>query len=81
LGLPTQQLKAKVGLKKLNNKEIIMDEEKIKTLDELTLYLNMDLNILHNALKYVDTEELDIAAVSYFVENIYKNSCEIRKVF
>lgn len=57
-----------------------MNEEKIDKLGELTFYQNMDLNILYNALKYTD-EELDIAAISYAIENIYKNPCEIRKLF
>jgi len=58
-----------------------MHEEDFNKLDELTLNVNMDLNILHNALKYTDLDELDIAAVSYFAENIYKKSEEIRKLF
>jgi len=58
-----------------------MDEEKINELDGLTLNLNLALNILYNALKDLDNEELDICAVSHFVENIYKRSCDIRKLF
>ena len=57
-----------------------MNEEELEKLDELTLDINMELNILHNALKHAD-EELDIVAVSYFVENIYKKSCEIQTLF
>jgi hypothetical protein len=57
-----------------------MDEEKTRKLDELTLSIDMDLNILHNALKYND-KALEMSSVSYFVENIYKKSCEIRNLF
>lgn len=57
-----------------------MDKETIRQLDELTFYIDMELNIIHNALKYTD-EELDITAVNYFVENIYKKSCKVRDLF
>lgn len=57
-----------------------MTEEENNKLEELTLCINMDLNILYNALKYVD-EDLDIAALSYFSEKIYKKSCESRNLF
>lgn len=57
-----------------------MNEEQLDKIDELTLDLDMELNILHNALKYTD-DELDIAALSHFVENIYKKSTEIRRIF
>ena len=50
-----------------------MEQEKLNKLDELTHYINMDLNILHNALKYAD-EDLEIAAISNFSEKIYKQS-------
>lgn len=57
-----------------------MTIEEMDKLDELTLYIHMDLNILYNSLKYMD-EELDITALSYFVETIYKNSCKVRELF
>lgn len=58
-----------------------MDEENFNQLDELTLNINLELNILYNALKYLDFEELDITAVSCFVKRLYKKSDEIRKLF
>lgn len=58
----------------------MMDDEKLRELDELTLSIDMELNILYIALKYFD-KELDITAVNYFVENIYKKSCKIRNLF
>ena len=57
-----------------------MAENSINKLDDLTLYINMDLNILYNALKYTD-DDLDIAAISHCSEKIYKQSCEIRNLF
>ena len=57
-----------------------MDKQYIEMLDELTLLANMELNILHNALKCND-EELDIGAVSYVVERIYNLSEEVRMLF
>lgn len=57
-----------------------MDEETINEIDKLTFYMDTELYILHNALKYTNGK-LDIGAVSYFVENIYKKSEEIRKLF
>lgn len=57
-----------------------MDEETINEIDKLTFYMDMELYILHNALKYTE-EKLDMVAVSYFVENIYKKSEEARKLF
>lgn len=57
-----------------------MNKEQLDKIDELTLYMNMELNILHNALKYTD-EELELVAVSHFVENIYKKSNELRNIF
>lgn len=57
-----------------------MNEETINEIDKLTFYMDMELYILHNALKYTE-ENLDMVAVSYFVENIYKKSDELRKLF
>ena len=57
-----------------------MNEEQLDKIDELSLEISLELNILHNALKYTD-EELEIAAVSHFVENIYKKSTELRSIF
>ncbi len=58
-----------------------MNEENLNMLDELTLFINMDLNILYNALKYPEKEDLDIVAVGFFVKNIYEKSLEIRRLF
>ena len=57
-----------------------MNDEKLETLDELTLNISLDLNILHNALKYSDNE-LDTCAISYFVEKIYHTANEVRNLF
>lgn len=57
-----------------------MEKEILNKLEELTHYINLDLNILYNALKYTD-EDLDIAAISNFSERIYKQSNEIRNLF
>lgn len=57
-----------------------MDEEVIRKIDELTHYMDMDLNILYCALKYND-KELEMSSTYYFVENIYKKSCEVRNLF
>lgn len=57
-----------------------MDEETIRKFDELTFYMDMELYILHNALKHTDIE-LDTVPIGYFIENIYKKSEEIRKLF
>ena len=40
--------------------------EQLNKLEELTLSVYMDLNILHNAL-YCDYDDLDISAVSNFI--------------
>ena len=57
-----------------------MNDEKLETLNELTLKISLDLNILHNALKY-DDNELETCAVSYFVEKIYHTANEVRNLF
>lgn len=57
-----------------------MDEETIRKLDKLTHDMDMELNILHCALKYND-KELEMFSACYLVENIYKKSFEVRKLF
>ena len=57
-----------------------MDEAGLRKIDELTLDINFDLCILNNALKY-DSGDLEISILSYFVEQIYAKSNEIRKIF
>lgn len=57
-----------------------MDANELKKLDDLTLELDMDLNILNSALKS-DDEDLEICSLNNFVERIYQKSNEIRNVF
>jgi len=57
-----------------------MDELKIEQLDDLTLSLNLDLNLLNSALKD-DYGDLEICAISNFVEKIYNDSNSIRELF
>lgn len=57
-----------------------MKEELLEKLDYLTLDLNFDLTILYNAVKNAD-EKLEICMLENFIERIYKNSEEIRKIF
>ncbi len=57
-----------------------MDEIKLGQLDELTLSINLDLNLLNSALKD-DTGELEICSISHFVEKIYNDSDKIRNLF
>jgi len=59
---------------------VSMEELKIEKLDDLTLNLNMDLNILNSALKD-DTGDLEICSISKFVERIYGDSSSIRELF
>jgi len=58
-----------------------MNEENLDKLEEITSNLCMRLNILHNALKDCDWSELDICAVSCFVEDIYNQSKELGNIF
>ena len=57
-----------------------MDEAKFNELDELTLNINLNLCVLNSALKE-DYGDLEICAVSNFVEKIYNDSNSIRKLF
>jgi len=61
-------------------KGALMDDEKLEKLDDLTLSINLDLNILNSALKD-DYGNLEMCLVSQFVERIYQNSDEVRKLF
>ena len=63
-----------------NVKGLIMNEEEFMKIEELTLYMYMDLNILHHALKYNDNE-IDTGAINHSVEKLYKISTEIRDFF
>lgn len=56
-----------------------MDDKKIDMLEELTLNLHLDLNVLNSALKTDD--DLEICALSHFVERIYNDSSSIRNLF
>jgi len=58
-----------------------MNEENLEKLEEFASNINMRLNILHNALKGCDWEELDICAVSCFAEDIYNQSKEMSAIF
>lgn len=59
-----------------------MDEEKLRQIDSLTSKINMDLEILNNAIKCMEYEGAkNITAITSFVENIYQKSEEIRKIF
>lgn len=57
-----------------------MNEEKLDKLDEFTLEMYSKLNILNSALKE-DYDDLEIYAVSDFVEKIYNDLKSIRKLF
>ncbi len=56
-----------------------MDETTLDKLEDLTLDLNMDLNVLNSALK--DDCDLQICSISNFVERIYDISKDIRNLF
>jgi hypothetical protein len=57
-----------------------MDKEKLAKLEALTLYLHFDLAILNSAIK-CDDGDLQIYGLEHFVDKIYQNSEEIRKIF
>jgi len=58
-----------------------MSEEDLEKLEEFTFKICMQLNLLYNALKDCDWDELDICAVSCFVEDMYNQSKEMGCIF
>lgn len=56
-----------------------MNTKELEELDILTLNINFDLAILNSAIK--DSDYLEVYTLTRFVERIYKNSEEIRKIF
>jgi hypothetical protein len=63
-----------------NLKGEVMDESKLNKLDDLTLNINLDLSVLNSALKD-DNGDLQLCALSNFVEKIYNDSNNIRNLF
>jgi len=57
-----------------------MNVAEMEKVEKTILDINLKLNILYNALKYQD-KEVDMCAVSYFVEGIYRTSEEIMNIF
>lgn len=57
-----------------------MDKENSLELERLSLEINLELNIIYNALKY-DDEELDMVAIGHVISNIYEKSKKVMKLF
>jgi hypothetical protein len=54
-----------------------MDEKQLEKIEELTMEVHMNLEILNHALKQMEMDGIDVCAVSSFVEIIYKKSDKI----
>lgn len=61
-------------------KGVIMNQQELQKLDELTLDLNMDLCILKSAIICFD-DDLKTSDLVNFVQKLYKISNEIRDIF
>lgn len=56
-----------------------MNKKQLEKLDNLTLCLNFGLAVINSALK--DAENLETCKLEPFMEILYENSEEIRKIF
>ncbi len=57
-----------------------MNKEQLQKLDNLTLDLNMDLEVLNNAVRNSD-DDLTVCSLINFMGEVYKISNEIRDIF
>ena len=57
-----------------------MNQNELRTIDNLTLELNMELCILKSAVFCFD-DDLEVSDLINFTERIYKMSNEIRETF
>lgn len=58
-----------------------MNEEEMRKIEIMTFEINMELEILNNALKYMEMEGINVCSISNFVEKLYIKSNEIIRIF